>query len=255
MGARSFTSAERFKARLIGWAGYFAIAAIGWTIRWRPIGENHYDSILKSGHRAIFTFWHGRIFPSTFYWRNRGIVVMTSQNLDGEGLAQCIHRFGFGAARGSSSRGGFRALAQLARDIRSGKDAAFTIDGPRGPRYVAKQGPILLAFKTGAAVFCFHVSMKHKIQLKSWDEFQIPLPFTEAVVLQAAPIWAPRTPAKTIFAPFMERCRRRSTHFGSVAISGGRGIRDRNFRENRDIALRNVSAKWDRKNSPNKRSR
>jgi hypothetical protein len=190
-GARSFTSAERFKARLIGWAGYVAIASIGWTIRWRPIGENHYDSILKSGHRAIFTFWHGRIFPSTYYWRNRGIVVMTSQNLDGEGIAQCIQRFGFGAARGSSSRGGFRALAQLVRDIRSGKDAAFTIDGPRGPRYVAKQGPILLAFKTGAAVFCFHVSMKQKIQLKSWDEFQIPIPFTEAVVLQAEPIWVP----------------------------------------------------------------
>ncbi|HET9130020.1 MAG TPA: lysophospholipid acyltransferase family protein [Terriglobia bacterium] len=188
---RSFTASERFKARLIGWAGYFAIGIIGCTVRWRSVGGENFDAILKSGHRAIFTFWHGRIFPSTYYWRKRGIVVMTSQNLDGEGIAQCIQRFGFGVARGSSSRGGFRALAQLARDIRGGKDAAFTIDGPRGPRYVAKQGPVLLAFKTGAAVFCFHISMKHKIQLKSWDEFQIPLPFTEAVVLQAEPIWAP----------------------------------------------------------------
>jgi lysophospholipid acyltransferase (LPLAT)-like uncharacterized protein len=84
-----------------------------------------------------------------------------------------------------------RALAQLSRDIQSGKDAAFTIDGPRGPRYVAKQGPVLLAFKTGAAIFCFHVSMKRKIQLKSWDEFQIPLPFTTAILLQAPPIWVP----------------------------------------------------------------
>ena len=116
---------------------------------------------------------------------------MTSQNLDGEGIAQCIQRFGFGVARGSSSKGGLRALAQLIKDIRNGKDAAFTIDGPRGPRYVAKQGPILLGFKTGAAIFCFHISMKHKIQLKSWDEFQIPLPFTKAVVLQAEPIWVP----------------------------------------------------------------
>ena len=190
-GARSFTPAERFKARLIGWAGYFAIAAIGWTIRWRPIGVEYYDSILKSGHRAIFAFWHGRIFPSTYYWRNRGIVVMTSQNLDGEGIAQCIQRLGYGVARGSSSRGGFRALAQLARDIRAGKDAGFTIDGPRGPRYVAKQGPILLAYKTGAAVFCFHVSMKHRIELESWDGFQIPFPFTEAVIIQGEPIWVP----------------------------------------------------------------
>jgi len=113
-------------------------------------------------------------------------------NLDGEAIAQCIQRFGYGAARGSSSRGGFRALAEMARLIRNGRDAAFTIDGPRGPKYIAKQGPVLLAFKTGAAIFCFHISMKRRIQLKSWDEFQIPVPFTPAVVLQAPPIWAPK---------------------------------------------------------------
>lgn len=189
--ARSFTPAERRKAKLIGWLGYIVIACIGRTIRWHSEGTGNLDAILNSGHRAIFTFWHGRIFPSTYFWRKRGIVVMTSQNLDGEGIAQCIERFGFGVARGSSSRGGFRALAQLVRDIRHGRDAAFTIDGPRGPRYVAKQGPVLLAFKTGAAVLCFHISMKNRIQLKSWDEFQIPLPFTKAVVLIAEPIWAP----------------------------------------------------------------
>ena len=99
---------------------------------------------------------------------------MTSMNRDGEAIAQCIQRLGYGVARGSSSRGGFRALAEMARAIRGGHDAAFTIDGPRGPRYVAKQGPVLLGLKTDAAIFCFHISMRHKIQLKSWDEFQIP---------------------------------------------------------------------------------
>ena len=188
---RPYSTSERFKASAIGWAGYFAVGIIGKTMRWQSVGDEHLKSILDSGHRAIFTFWHGRIFPSTYFWRNRGIVVMTSQNLDGEGIAQCIQRFGFGVARGSSSKGGLRALAQLVKDIRKGKDAAFTIDGPRGPRYIAKQGPILLGFKTGAAILCFHISMKHKIQLKSWDEFQIPLPFTKAVVLQAEPIWVP----------------------------------------------------------------
>jgi lysophospholipid acyltransferase (LPLAT)-like uncharacterized protein len=188
---RSFTRKQRFKARLIGWAGYIVISLIGRTLRWRSEGDEHLDAIYKTGHRAIFAFWHGRIFPATYYFRNRGIVVMTSMNLDGEAIAQCIQRFGYGAARGSSSRGGLRALAQLIRDIRRGKDAGFTIDGPRGPRYIAKQGPVLLAFKTGAAIFCFHISLKHKIQLKSWDEFQIPIPFTTAVVLQAPPLWVP----------------------------------------------------------------
>jgi lysophospholipid acyltransferase (LPLAT)-like uncharacterized protein len=79
----------------------------------------------------------------------------------------------------------------MAREIRGGHDTAFTVDGPRGPRHIAKQGPVLLAFKTGAAIFCFHIALRRKIQLRSWDGFQIPLPFTAAVVLQAPPIWAP----------------------------------------------------------------
>jgi lysophospholipid acyltransferase (LPLAT)-like uncharacterized protein len=184
---------DRFKPWLIAWIGYFAIAIVCRTIRWQSEGDTYLDEIYQSGHRAIFTFWHGRIFPSTYYWRNRQIVVMTSMNRDGDAIAQCIQRFGYGAARGSSSRGGFRALAEMAREIRQGRDAAFTIDGPRGPKYIAKQGPVLLALKTGAAIFCFHISLQHKIQLKSWDEFQIPLPFTRALVLKAPPIWVQPT--------------------------------------------------------------
>ena len=174
---------------LISWIGYITISVIGRTMRWQSVGDSHLDDIYKSGKRAIFTFWHGRIFPATYYWRNRGIVVMTSMSRDGEPIAQCIQRFGFGAARGSSSAGWLRALAEMSREIRNGRDAAFTVDGPRGPRYHAQQGPILLARKTGAAIFCFHISMKHKIQLRSWDHFQIPMPFTPAIVLKAAPIW------------------------------------------------------------------
>ena len=182
---------DRLQAWLIGWIGFFVINIIGRTIRWESVGDPHLDDIYKSGNRAIFACWHGRIFAATYYWRNHGIVVMTSMNRDQEGVVVIIVRRGYGAARGSSSRGGFKALAQMARDIRHGRDTAFTIDGPRGPRYIAKQGPVLLAMKTGAAIFCFHISMKRKIQLKSWDEFQIPLPFTKALVLKAAPIWVP----------------------------------------------------------------
>ena len=196
---------DRFKSWLIGWIGYWVIQIIGWTMHWESEGDSYLDEIYKSGRRAIFTFWHGRIFSATYYWRNRGIVVMTSMNRDREPIAQCIQRFGYEAARGSSSRGGFRALAEMAREIRNGRDTAFTIDGPRGPRYVAKQGPVLLALKTGAAIFCFHISMKHKIQLNSWDQFQIPLPFTTAVVLQAPPIWVPTDASEAHLRALHER--------------------------------------------------
>src|SRR5881392_1590988 len=100
-----YSRSERFKAYLVGCIGYLVINVIGRTMRWQSVGDSHLDEILNSGKRAIFTFWHGRIFPATFYWRNRGIVVMTSMNRDGEAIAQCIQRFGYGAARGSSSRG------------------------------------------------------------------------------------------------------------------------------------------------------
>ena len=100
-------------------------------------------------------FWHGRILPATFYFRNRGIVVITSENFDGEWIARIIERFGYGTARGSTSRGAKRAMLQLVRDMRRGKAAGFTVDGPRGPARIVQPGAVWLAEcdrQSGAAV-------------------------------------------------------------------------------------------------------
>ena len=97
-------------------------------------------------------FWHGRILSGTLYFQRRGIVVITSENFDGEWIARIIERFGFGTARGSSSRGGLRAMLQLVRDMEKGKPAAFTLDGPRGPARVAQPGAIWLARATGLPI-------------------------------------------------------------------------------------------------------
>jgi lysophospholipid acyltransferase (LPLAT)-like uncharacterized protein len=165
---------------------------IGKTIQWESRGDEYLEQIHKTGKRAIFTFWHGRIFPATYYWRNRGIVVMSSQNYDGQYVAHCIRKHGYEIARGSSSRGWVKAMGEMAEWLRKGSDVAFTVDGPRGPRYEAKPGPVLLARKTGDPIFCFHISLEKKIQLKSWDHTQIPIPFTRALVLKAPPIYVPR---------------------------------------------------------------
>jgi lysophospholipid acyltransferase (LPLAT)-like uncharacterized protein len=175
-------------AQLVAWL----VGLVGRTLRWESQGDEYLDAIYRQGNRAIFTFWHGRIFPATYYWRKRGIVVMTSQNFDGEYIARCIEKHGYGVARGSSSRGGLKALAEMARCLRNGLDVAFTVDGPRGPRYKVKPGPVLLARRTGAAVFCFHISLQRKIRLKNWDRTEIPLPFSRALVLKAPPIYVPR---------------------------------------------------------------
>src|SRR5262249_19095407 len=157
---------------------------LGRSLRWESRGDNNLEGIYRAGKRAIFTFWHTSIFSATWYWRRRGIIVMTSQNFDGEYIARCIQKHGYGAARGSSSRGGLKALAEMAKGLRQGLDVAFTVDGPRGPRYVAKVGPLLLAKKTGDAVFCFHISVRNKIRLKSWDKSEIPIPFSRALILK-----------------------------------------------------------------------
>src|SRR5438876_11030079 len=141
----------------IAGVGYPLINALGHTLRWRVEGLHHFDAIVASGRQPVMAFWHGRILPATYYFRRRGIVVITSENFDGEWIAGIIERFGYGTARGSTSRGARKALLQLTRDMRAGRAAAFTLDGPRGPARVAQPGAVWLAKTTGNPVVPFHL--------------------------------------------------------------------------------------------------
>ena len=186
---RSISIWQKIRITLISLIGAWIIRIVGLTLRWESQGDEHLNNIYCSGRQAIFTCWHGGIFSATWYWRNRDIMVMTSQNLDGEYIARAIRMFGYGTTRGSSSRGGMKALTKMSQALQFGKDVAFTVDGPRGPRFIAKIGPVLLARRTGAGIFCFHVSLQRKIELKNWDGTQLPLPFSRALVLKAPPIY------------------------------------------------------------------
>jgi lysophospholipid acyltransferase (LPLAT)-like uncharacterized protein len=132
-------------------------------------------------------FWHGRILPATYYFRRRGIVVITSENFDGEWIAGIIERFGYGTARGSTSRGGRKALLQLTRDLAAGKPAGFTLDGPRGPARVAQPGAVWLAKATGNPVLPFHLEASRAWTLNSWDRTQIPKPFATVAIAMGEP--------------------------------------------------------------------
>jgi lysophospholipid acyltransferase (LPLAT)-like uncharacterized protein len=169
---------KRAQVTAIASIGYPLISALGRTLRWRVEGAEHYDTVLASGRQPIMAFWHGRILPGTLYFQRRGIVVITSENFDGEWIARIIERFGFETARGSSSRGGLRAMLQLVRDMDKGKPAAFTIDGPRGPARVAQPGAIWLARATGNPVLPFHMEASSNWTANSWDRTQIPKPFS-----------------------------------------------------------------------------
>jgi lysophospholipid acyltransferase (LPLAT)-like uncharacterized protein len=148
---------KRLQANLISVLGYRIISLLGSTLRWKTEGLEHFDAIVRSGHQPVMAFWHGRILPATYYFRRRGIVVITSENFDGEWIAGIIERFGFGTARGSTSRGARKALLQLKRDMAAGKPAGFTLDGPRGPARTAQPGAVWLAKATGNPVLPFHL--------------------------------------------------------------------------------------------------
>jgi len=178
---------KRIQARLISILGFRAVQLLGSTLRWKTEGLEHFDAIVAGGRQPVMAFWHGRILPATYYFRRRGIVVITSENFDGEWIAGIIERFGYGTARGSTSRGGRKALLQLTRDLAAGKPAGFTLDGPRGPARVAQPGAVWLAKATGNPVLPFHLEASRAWTLNSWDRTQIPKPFATVAIAMGEP--------------------------------------------------------------------
>ncbi len=187
----SYSFKQRVIIRVAGFALYWLIRVIGATMRFEVKGWENFSAT----EPLVYCFWHNRIPIATYFWRARGIVVMSSRSFDSEYIARFIQRFGYGAARGSSTRGGKAALIQMIRAVRDGKSAAFTVDGPRGPIYEAKPGAVLLAAKSNAALLPFSISLNRYWQLPSWDRIQIPKPFARAIVVLGKPIKVADDPA------------------------------------------------------------
>ncbi|HEV2706327.1 MAG TPA: lysophospholipid acyltransferase family protein [Pyrinomonadaceae bacterium] len=190
-GLSRYTFKERLLIRVADIVFYVLVSVLGRSARYSVEGWEHWEATTRAGGAPILAFWHNRILLATYYFRHRRIVVMTSRSFDGEYIARFIQRFGYGAARGSSTRGGVGALVEMVRLQRAGCPAGFTVDGPRGPRYVAKTGALLLAKKTGQPVLPFTVEPARYIEVKSWDGFRVPLPFTRATVRIGAPLHVP----------------------------------------------------------------
>ena len=189
---------KRVQAGAIAALGYPVIAALGRTLRWRVSGLQHFDAVRAAGHQPVMAFWHGRILSATVYFRGRGIVVITSENFDGEWIAGIIERFGYGTARGSTSSGGRRALLQLVRAMKAGRPAGFTLDGPRGPARVAQPGAVWLAMATGNPLLPFHLEASTSWTARSWDRTQIPKPFARVGVSIGAPVHIAGTDEATL---------------------------------------------------------
>src|ERR1700738_3942477 len=183
---------RRMQIPFIAAAVYSLIRLLGPTLRYEVLGWHHAEAVYSSRKQCIWAFWHRIIIPIVWWYRNHDVVVMNTTAFDGQWTRKVIEWLGFGTAQGSSSRGGLRGLAVMARRLEGGLDCAFTIYGPRGPRYVAKPGPVMLARKTGCPVMVFHIGVdRGKTFTKTWDHFLLPMPFARTVILFAQPIYVP----------------------------------------------------------------
>jgi lysophospholipid acyltransferase (LPLAT)-like uncharacterized protein len=184
---------RRIQIPVIAALVYSVIRVIGPTLRFEVLGRANAERMWAVKQPGIWAFWHRCIIPIAWYGRNRGIVVMNTTAFDGQWTRKVIEWLGFGTAQGSSSRGGLRGLAVMAQRIKEGLDCGFTIDGPRGPRYVAKVGPVLLARMTGAPILIFHIGVdRGKTFKKTWDHFCLPSLFARAILIGAPAIHVPQ---------------------------------------------------------------
>jgi len=182
---------RQFQVAAIAAVGVPVVEALGGTYRWHESGVEHLDRVTRQGRQPILALWHGRILAATLYFRDRGVVAMTSENFDGEWVARLMRRFGYRAARGSTSRGGARALAQLRREMADGHPAAFTVDGPRGPARITQPGAAWLASATGNPIVPFHIEARSFWTVNSWDRHQVPKPGTSLAIAIGPPIEVP----------------------------------------------------------------
>ncbi len=160
------------------------LSIVGRTWRFEVIAEEGAEArILGDGAgREIYCFWHQCVLPCAIYYRKTHATILISRSFDGELITRTLRCFGFDAVRGSSSRGAREGLLGLKTVIESGKPAIFTADGPRGPIYETKMGPVRLAQLTGAPIGAFHLQPEHAWVVNSWDRFLVPWPFTRIVV-------------------------------------------------------------------------
>ena len=174
------------RTRLLIRAGSWALKLLGATWRVRVHGWDAYRARHEAGERVVLVLWHGQMLVCA-HAHPLPIAVMISEHRDGEIIAQVLRLLGHSAVRGSSSRGGARALLEAARTMASGSDVAITPDGPRGPRHSFAPGALALAFRANAPVVSLVASADRVWRLGSWDGFEIPKPFSRITVVYSEP--------------------------------------------------------------------
>jgi lysophospholipid acyltransferase (LPLAT)-like uncharacterized protein len=181
---------EARRARKVAWAvrvGLVVIRMLARTWRIQAYGAEAYQSLRREARPFVFAFWHGQMLPLLWRHRGEGASVLVSLHKDGEIIARICDALGFRTIRGSTTRGGGRALLGLVRELEAGYEVAVTPDGPKGPRHHFAPGALMAAQRAHAPVVPIGVHCTSAWHLKSWDRFAIPKPFARVVVVYGDP--------------------------------------------------------------------
>jgi lysophospholipid acyltransferase (LPLAT)-like uncharacterized protein len=170
--------------------GPLVVRALGasWRLRLEPrdLRERSRERVPR-----IYAFWHGNLLVPSAAIRGSGASVMISRHADGEVIARIVKRLGYAPVRGSSTRGGASALHEVVEVLRSGRVVALTPDGPKGPRHRAQPGAIFAASRSGAEIVPLGVGVGRGVELRSWDRFRIPWPFSRVSIVEGEPLRPP----------------------------------------------------------------
>ena len=183
-----FSNQNLISPQSLGKTAWLAVQSLGKTM---SIEERYTDTACRrdSGCPLIYVVWHGRMLIPMFWIKNTDVTILVSEHRDGEIVTATLESAGYETVRGSTTRGGVRALAKLIRLAKRGVRIGFTVDGPRGPRGRVQPGAVFVAAKTGLPLVPIVGSAKHAHYLKSWDAFQLPFPFSKAVLSIGEPYY------------------------------------------------------------------
>jgi lysophospholipid acyltransferase (LPLAT)-like uncharacterized protein len=185
-----------WRRRVAVWCGIGVLRVLMGTWRLERQQAGFHDGERAAGRPVIYAFWHGRMLAGLAAHRGSGAQVLVSEHRDGELIARVLHANGFRTVRGSTSRGGARALLSLVACLARGEAVAFTPDGPRGPRHEAAAGFIAAAARSGVPILPVASAFRRGWRLRSWDVFEIPRPFTRVVVRYGEPVRVPADGAR-----------------------------------------------------------
>jgi hypothetical protein len=178
---------RKLRVTAISVLGGFILRLLGMTWRVRREGGGAFDSMLAQKEPFIVVFWHGEIVPVSWVHRHLGIAPLISRHADGEIIARIVESLGYRTVRGSSSRGGVRALLETAQHVNDGVTVGFTPDGPRGPRHVFAPGALIVAQRTGRPIVALGATASRAWRLRSWDRHLVPKPFATVTIRYSEP--------------------------------------------------------------------